>query len=176
MVLVFVAYLGILITSPIAAKPVPADCTTSVSHLPSSARYDIPGVGPGTLLTGDAQTAVAVVGSYGHAPFTSTVYVVSKGRHEVLQQLSFTDDVLAAAIQSGTVYLFNDKILHLLDSGTGTLILLPIESDNYRGLYASNGGRYMQTDLVITTIRPGSVFVLNRHLRLNAMAFGCVLS
>jgi hypothetical protein len=176
MVLLFASYLVLLVASPYAGRSVPAYCSTSVSHIPSTARYDIPGVGLGMLLTGDAQTAVAVVADYGQIPFTSDAYVVSKIRRRSLQRVRFIHDVWSATIRSGTVYLFNDKILHMIDSGTGQTINPPLESDNYRGLYMSGGTRYVQTDFMISALGPGLSAVFNLHLKLAAIAFGCVIA
>ena len=174
-VLPFGSYLVLLVASPYASRSVPAYCSTSVSHIPSTARYDIPDVGPGMLLTEDAQTAVAIVADYGQIPFTNDAYVVNKTRHMVVQRLRFTDDVLSATIRSGTVYLFNDKILHMIDSGTGRTNNPPFESDNYRGLYTSGDTRYVQTDFLISKLGPGPSVVFNLHLKLAAIAFGCVV-
>jgi hypothetical protein len=168
--------LVLVLASPYASVRVPADCTTGISHIPQADRYDIPGVGPGMLLTRDNDTVVAVIATYGQVPFTSDAYVVSTAGSRLLQHLSFADDVLSAAIHSGMVYLFNDKILHMLDSGSGRTISPPFESDNYRGLYVSGGARYVQTDFVVSVLGPGPSVVFNLHQRLAALAFGCLIA
>jgi len=68
---------------------------------------------------------------------------------------------LSASISSRTVYLFNDKILHIIDSGTGQTINPPFESDNYRGLFMSGATRYVQADFLISALGPGPRVVLN---------------
>jgi hypothetical protein len=65
MVVLFASYLVLVIASPYASKPVPATCTTSVSHTPTTAQYDIPGVSSGALLTEVSSTAVAITANYG---------------------------------------------------------------------------------------------------------------
>jgi hypothetical protein len=80
------------------------------------------------------------------------------------------------AIEGGRVYLFNDKILHIIDSGTGETIHPPLESDNYRGLFMSGATRYFQADFKISSLGPGSSVVLNAHMNLAVLAFGCVIA
>lgn len=153
MVVLIASYLFLVIASPYASKTVPPSCSTSVSHIPATAQYDIPGVGSGVLLTQDSTTAVAITANYGQTPFTVDAYVVSKNRRSVLRHLSLANTELAAAIHAGTVYLFNDKIGYWTDAGTGQPINYFIESDNYRGIYTSGNTRYVQTDFVISSLR-----------------------
>jgi hypothetical protein len=68
-----------------------------------------------------------------------------------MPSLTFNDDVVTAALHGGDVYLFNDKISYLIDSSSGATVHSPFESDNYRGLLTSNGVRYLQTSLAITS-------------------------
>jgi hypothetical protein len=175
-VLLVASYLILLVASPYASEPVPTGCTTDVSHIPSTANYDIPEVGPGVLLTGDAQTAVAMVASYGQTPFTADVYIVSKTRSNVLQRFRFTNDVLAATIHAGRIYLFNDKIGYFMDAASGQTVHTSVESDNYRGLFLSNGVRHVQSDFVFSALGPGRNVVFNLHLKFAVIAYGCVIA
>jgi hypothetical protein len=175
-VVLFASYLFLVIASPYASKPVPASCSTSVSHIPTAAQYDIPGIGSGALLTEDSATAVAITATYGQTPFTVDAYIVSKNHRNVLRHLSLADAELAAAIHAGTVYLFNDKIGYWTDAGTGQAINYVVESDNYRGIFTSGNIRYVQTDFVISSLGAGSSVVFNLHLPLAVIAYGCFIA
>ena len=134
----FGGYLLVVIASPYTSKAVPTYCRDAVSHIPPTARYDIPGLGAGVLLTEDSTTAVAITANYGQTPFVVDVYIVNKNRQAVIRHLSFNSDVLAAAIHSGTVYLFaNNAIGYWTDADTGRAINYLIESDNYREVLTS---------------------------------------
>jgi hypothetical protein len=176
MVVLIGTYLFFVIASPYASEPVPASCSTSVSHIPATAQYDIPGVGSGVLLTEDSTTAVAITANYGQTPLTVDGYIVSKNRRSVLRHLSLANAELAAAIHGGTVYLFNDKIGYWTDAGTGQPINYFVESDNYRGIYTSGSARYVQTDFVISSLGAGPSAVFNLHLPLAVIAYGCVVA
>jgi hypothetical protein len=171
-----VSYVVVVIASPYESRQIPADCTANSSHLPATLRYDIPGSGPGTLVTSDSTTAVVLVANYGDSPLSSEVFLISKSSGTILRSLTFNDDVVIAGLHAGAVYLFNDKILYLIDASSGETVHPPFESDNYRGVFFSNGLRYLQTSLLITTIGPGSNVTFNLHLSLAGIAFGCAFA
>jgi hypothetical protein len=166
--------LVILVASPHESVAVPSTCTTESSHLPARLQTVIPDVGTGTLLTSDAHSSVVIAANYGGSPFGSDEYLISKGTGQVLQHLHFDNDVVSGAIDAGRLYLFNDKILHIIDSSSGDTLTTTFESDNYRGLYTSDGIRYLQTNVTISALGPGARIVFNRRLKLMGMAFGCL--
>ncbi len=152
------------------------NASNSGSHLPSYLNYTIPGVGTGTLLTNDTKSAVVVMANYSHSPFNSTVFLVNKSNSKVLQSLKFNNDIIAAAIDNGTLILFNDKLGYFINTNNGEFIKYIVKMDNYRGLYTSNNGTYMQTDIEMSAIYSNGSVVSHRQLNMSCIAYGYLIS
>ena len=172
----FALYVGFLLASPYDAKPIPTMCTTAASHFPGNRTYNLPGFGTGAVVTSDSSTVVLLMANYGAGPFASHVYVVDRATNSVVRRFVFNNDEVAASIQGGVVYLFNDAIGYFFDASTGMRLPSAIESDNYREVYTSGGQRYLQTSFDYSSLGPGLTAVLHRHLTMGAVADGCVLS
>ena len=175
-VALFAMYTGFLLTSPYDAKAIPATCTTAAAQFPASRTYDLPGLGTGVVVTGDSSTAVVLIGNYGSNPFAAHVYVVDRATNSVIRSFEFSNDEVAASIQDGVVYLFNDAIGYFFEASTGAKVPSIVESDNYREVYASGGQRYLQTSFAYYSLGPGLTAVWNRQLTMGAVADGCVIS
>ena len=136
------------------------NASSSSSHMPSYLNYSIPGIGTGKLLTSDNNSAVVVISDYDHLPYPSTVYLVNKGSNKVIRSLNFDNDIIAAAIDQGTLNLFNDKIGYYIKTENGEFVNTIVRLDNYRGLFSSNGHMYMQTTFEIPSLTPMGVSAL----------------
>jgi hypothetical protein len=172
----FAVYVGFLLASPYDAKAIPAMCTTAASHFPGSRTYDLPGLGTGAVVTSDSSTVVLLMANYGARPFAAHVYVVDRATSSLVRRFDFHNDEVAASIQGGVVYLFNDAIGYFFDASTGVRLPSVVESDNYREVYTSGGQRYLQTSFDYYSLGPGLTAVLKRHLTMGAVADGCVIS
>ena len=153
---------------------VPAWCTEAVSHLPAGRAFQVPGVGTeGTLLTSSPHSAVVLDATYGHRPFTSTVYVIDRQQDAVVRSLDFSDDVIATAIDHGVLYLYDDAILYPIDVTTGRALHGVVRFDNFRLLYESRGERRMQTSAAISSwgFNGRLVDAFNDHFA--TVAYGC---
>jgi hypothetical protein len=150
---------------------------------PASLAYTLPDEQTGVLLTEDAQSALVAVIDYNHPPFPSTVFLVDKSDDHISRSLSFENDVITAAIDGDTLYLYNDKIGYFIDARTGELENDFLTIDNYGGLSqsenpiisspASSGDRYLETSAVITSWRVDGSVKSRRHLTFNGIALGC---
>jgi len=164
------------VLAPFDGVQIPPYCTESVSHLPSSLNYAIPGVGTGTLLVSDAQSAVVVTANYGGTPFSSTVYVINKSSNQIVRSLTFSNDIIDATINDGSLYLFNDKLGYFLNATTGELLPFLVKADNYRGLYTSGDPRWLQTSFEMSAIRSDGSLISHLKLHFTNIAFGCFFS
>ena len=127
--------------------------------------------GVGTLLAFGADTNVVVVTNPGQSP-ALTAYIVDARTAKALERIGIASEAVVAAIRDGVVYLFDDKIGYMLDASTGERVHRLIETDNYRGLYASGADRYLQMDAEIATVFGPSVFSY-QHLDFAGIASGC---
>jgi hypothetical protein len=93
-----------------------------------------------------------------------------------LWQQSFASGEISAAFQSGTAYVFDDKIGYFLNTTTGEVQRHIVESDNYRGLFTSGSGRRVQTDMVYSALGPGANVAVHLHLDFAVIADGCVIA
>jgi hypothetical protein len=157
----------------------PASCINNApntsSHMPSYLNYSIPGIGIGRLITGDNDSAVVVMSDYDHFPYASTVYVVNKSNDKVLRSFRFNNDIIAAAIDQDTLYLFNDKIGYLINAQNGEFRRVLVTFDNYRGLFTSNNNTYMQTTFEISVFNADGSVASHRRMYMNCTAFGCFI-
>jgi len=112
--ILFVILFGYFVMQPVLAPfdsvRVPPNCTTSLSHLPESRDYTIPGNGRGTLLAENTSTAVVVAAYYGKAPFIAHAYVIDKASKRIIRTFDFHNDIVDAGFDGDTLYLFNDKL------------------------------------------------------------------
>lgn len=177
-VLAPMGYAASVALHPYDSAPVPADCVDSRSQLPVDRLVALPSpwTGTGTLLSRARGTDVVLVAHDGQTPSGTTVLVVNRSRRMVVRSLAFPDDVLAVSIRDGVVYVFNDKLLSVVDARTGATPRGHIRIDNYRGLYGSGDHRRIQTTGAITNIGFHGRLFAQLHLRFTTVAFGCVIS
>jgi hypothetical protein len=158
----------------------PASCinnaSSSSSHMPYSLNYSIPGVGIGKLLTSDNNSAVVVMSDYDHLPYPSTVYLINRSGNKVLRSLNFDNDIIAAAIDQGTLNLFNDKIGYYINTENGEFVNTIVRLDNYRGLFASDDHTYVQTTFETSVLNADGSVGSHRRMYMNCTAFGCFIS
>jgi hypothetical protein len=155
-------------------------------HPPASLAYDLPGVGATTRLTSNDHIAVVAAIDFTHAPYPSTVYLVQKGDGRVLGSLGFPNDSLSAAIDGGTLYLYNDKLGFLIDARTGAQITSFMIIDNYGGLSSTDrpvfapgratGRWYMETTAIISSWRVDGTVVSRARPVFNSIAFSCFIT
>jgi hypothetical protein len=147
--------------------------------------YELPGTGTGVLIAGSVQTAVVAMIDYTKAPYPGTVYVVNRSDNRTLQRMDFADDTLTAAIDSGIVYLYHDKMGYFINARTGapekTILLI----DNYGGLSgsdrpvlpgASEGRRYLETTAVISMWSTDGTVRSRSRLTMNGIAYHCFVN
>ena len=130
--------------APYSSRPIPTDCTSGSTHI-SARILQIPGIGVAWLVVADVDAEV-VFGS-------GTAYLLKLPGRSVLWQQSFTSGEISAALQSGTAYVFDDKIGYFLNTTTGEVQRHIVESDNYRGLFTTGSGRRVQTDMGLLRAR-----------------------
>lgn len=167
--------------------PLPQSCGVFGGAQPTASfGYNLPGIGATTLLAKDGQTALVAAVDFGKAPFPSTVYLVREPSHQILWSTHFDNDIISAAIDDGTLYLYNDKIGYWIDIRTGLPEKKLFTIDNYGGLsetdrpiaqpHASTGRWYMETMAVISSWnRDGSVRP-RRRVTFNSIAFNCLVA
>jgi len=173
-----VFFISSYIVSPLFSSnsvAIPDSCTSTISQLPSSFDYNIPGEGTGTLLTGNETSAVIVMVDYEKLPLTSKVFLIRKNDNKILQTLTFNNDIVNAGIYDDTLYLFNDKIGYILNANTGEYVQHIFTIDNYRGLYILNGTKYLQTNLEISGLKSDGSIVSHRRVDMKSIALGCLI-
>lgn len=74
------------------------------------------------LLAGCEETAVVAMIDYNRAPHPGTVSIVNRSDTRTLRCMDFPVDTIAAAVDSGIVYLHNEKMGHVIDARSGTPI------------------------------------------------------
>jgi hypothetical protein len=137
-------------------------------------------------MTSDAQTALVAAIDFAHTPFPSTVYLVQKSDGHILWSMRFANDILSAAIDAGTLYLYNDKLGYWIDTRTGLPMRNYFTIDNFGGLSptdrpvlvagAATGHGYMETTAVISSWRADGSVVSRRHLTFNSIALNCFIA
>jgi hypothetical protein len=164
----------------------PASCGNFAGAQPTASfLYDLPGVGATTMLTGDAKSVLVAAIDYRNPPFPSTVYLVRKGDNHILWSERFADDIIAAKISDGTLYIYNDKLGFWIDSRTGLPERKIFTIDNYGGLSqsdrpviastAATGHWYMETTAVISSWNQDGSVVPRRRVTFNGTAFNCYI-
>ena len=154
--------------APYSSRPIPLDCSSGSTHIPTDRMVAVPGVAAAWLVAADHDAEV-VFGS-------GTAYLLKLPQETVLWQQSFASGEISAALQSGVAYVFDDKIGYFLDTATGEIKRHIVESDNYRGIFTSGSTRRVQTDMVYSAIGPGASFTLHLHLAFAVIADGCVVA
>jgi hypothetical protein len=154
--------------APYSSRPIPTDCTSGTAHISADRILQVPGIGAAWLVTADSDSEVA----FG----SGTAYLLKLPGRSVLWQQSFASGEISAALHSGTAYLFDDKIGYFLNTTTGEFQRHIVESDNYRGLFASGSARRVQTDMIYSALGPGASLTLHLHLDFAVIADGCVVA
>lgn len=88
-------------------------------HPAPAPAYILPGTATGVLVAGSEETAVVAMIDYTRAPYPATVYIANRSDSRTLWRRDFADDTIAAAVDSGIVYLYNDKLGYVIDALTG---------------------------------------------------------
>jgi hypothetical protein len=165
--------------------PASCDGLDGVLELPPQLSYTLPDGRAGILLAESADSAVAVTIDGARPPFASTLYLVHKSDNAIYAQLGFNSDVVMAAIDAGTLYIYNDKLGYLLDEHTGAFQKNILLIDNYGGLtetdkpiigHSSSGNWYFETTAVISSWSTDGSVKSRPHLTLNGIARGCYVS
>jgi len=165
----------------------PASCGSFPgSQAPASLVYDLPGVGAATFLTDDRESALVAAIDFRNPPFPSTVFLVRKSDHRILWSAHFPNDIVAAKIDKGTLYIYNDKLGFWIDSRTGLPERKLFTIDNYGGLSpsdrpviastASTGRWYMETSAMISSWNLDGSVMPRRRVVFNALAFNCYIN
>jgi len=147
--------------------------------------YELPSMGSGVLVAGSEQTAVVAIIDYTRTPYPSTVYIVNRSDNRILRRVVFADDTIIAAIDSGIVYLYNDKLGYLINTRTGAPEETFLKIDNYGGLSdserpvfsgTSEGRRYLETTAVISSWSTDGTVRSRSRLTMNAVAYNCFVN
>ena len=147
--------------------------------------YELPGRGTGVSLAGNEQTSVVAMIDYTNAPYPSTVSIVNRSDNRILRRMDFADDTIIATIDSGIVYLYNDKMGYLINARTGAPEETFLKIDNYGGLSgsdrpvlagASEGRRYLETSAVISSWSTDGTVRSRPRLTMNAFAYNCFVN
>ena len=154
--------------APYSSRPIPTNCSSRSRHIPADRILAVSGIGAAWLVAADHDAEV-VFGS-------ATAYLVKLPEGSVLWQQSFASGEISAALQSGVAYVFDDKIGYFLDTTTEEVQRHVVESDNYRGLFTSDGTRRVQTDMFYSAIGPGASLTLRLHMDFAVVADGCVVA
>jgi hypothetical protein len=154
--------------APYSSRPIPTDCTSGSTHISADRILQVPGIGAAWLVATDSD-AELVFGS-------GTAYLLKLPGRSVLWQQSFASGEISAALESGSAYVFDDKIGYFLNTTTGEVQRHIVESDNYRGLFTSGSARRVQTDMIYSALGPGASMTLHLHLDFAVIADGCVIA
>jgi len=159
--------------------PGPCNSFDSGPHPAPALAYVLPGIGTGVPIARDEQTVVVAMVDFAKAPYPTTVYVVNESDNRILRRMDFPDNIVIATIDSGIVYLYNDKLGFLIDARTGadeeTILLI----DNYGGLSATDrpvlpgaadGRRYLETSAVISSWNTDGTVHSRSRLTMNGIA------
>ena len=148
------------------------DTSRTGAHMPSGLNYPIPGAGTGTLIAEDNYSNVVVLSDYDHSPYASTVYLINKSGNKVLWRQSFNDDVIAAAIDRGTLNLFHDKIGYYINTENGEFVKTIVRLDNYWQLYTSSNKTYVQTTFETSVLNADGSVDSHQQMYMNSTALG----
>lgn len=158
----------------------------AASGPPPGFDYEIPGIGAGILLAGDSQAALAAAVDWTNPPFHSTVYLVRKSGRQILWSSRFENDIIAASIDGGTLYLYNDKLGFWIDAANGRPKRELFTIDNYGGLSqtdrpvlissAPTGRWYMETTAMISSWNIDGSVATRRRVAFNSIAFNCLVT
>ena len=148
---------------------VPGSCMNN----PPSMEYTVPGLGMGILLASDSRSSVLVLVDRSKPLFNSTVFLVNKSNNESIMNMKFNNDVIGAGISDGTLYLFNDRLGYFIDTANGQYVRNVIETDNYRGLYASGNTTYMQTNMELSAVNVNGSVISHMILHFASLVYGC---
>jgi len=183
LVLFFIPY-AVLPQFDRTSVQLPASCNgfDRGPHPAPALAYELPGTGTGVLIAADEQTAVvAMVGST-KAPYPATVSIVNRSDNRILRRMDFPDDTIIATIDSGMVYLYNDKRGYLIDARTGAPEKTFLIIDNYGGLSGSDrpvlpgateGRRYLETTAVVSSWSTDGTVRSRSRLTMNGTAYNC---
>ena len=138
--------------------------------------YNIPGIGTGVLLAGDARSAVVVVIDYNNSDFSSTLYVLNRVNNSTVTQISFSNDFLAAAFKNNGLYIYNGGLGFFLNPVTGGPMSRIFTIDNYRDVSMVGGDALVQTTAIIAGLHGDGSFFDEPSLNFSVIAYGCLLS
>jgi len=107
---------------------------------------------------------------------------VNRSDNRILRRMDFPDDTIIATIDSGMVYLYNDKRGYLIDARTGAPEKTFLIIDNYGGLSGSDrpvlpgateGRRYLETTAVVSSWSTDGTVRSRSRLTMNGTAYNC---
>jgi hypothetical protein len=154
------------------------------SH-PSALSYELPGIGAGVPVAVSGQAAVVAIIDYSREPYPATVYIVNRSDNRILRRMDFPDDTIVATIDSGIVYLYEDKLGYVISAGTGEPEKRFLFIDNYGGLSdsdrpllpgASGERRYLETTAVISLWGTDGTVRSRSRLTMNGIAYNCFVN
>lgn len=185
--LMFITTYAVLPQFDRANVQLPASCDgfDGVLDLPPQLAYTLPDGKPGILITESQDSVFAATIDGDNSPFASTAYLIRKSDHSILQQVPFPTDVVMAALNGGSLYLYNDKLGYLLDERTGAFENNFLLIDNYGGLTetdkpifptAPTGNWYFETTAVVSSWHTDGTVKSRPHLTMNGIALGCYVS
>ncbi len=137
------------------------------------------------LVAESEETAVVAMIDYTRAPYPSTVHIVNRSDNRTLRRFDFPDDTIIATVDSGIVYLYNDKLGYFLDARTGAPEKKFLLIDNYGGLSdsdrpvlpgASGERRYLETTAVISSWSADGTVRSRSRLTMNGIANNCFVN
>lgn len=186
LVLFFIAY-AVLPHFDRTSVRLPESCTgfSGSLHPPPALSCELPGTGTGVVIAATDQTAVIAMIDSAKAPYPATVSIVNRSDTRILRRMDFPDDTIMATIDSGIVYLFNDKRGYLINARTGEPEETFLKIDNYGGLSASNrpvlpgapeGRRFLETSAVISSWSTDGTVRSRIRLTMNALAYNCYVN
>ena len=176
----FLDYAILPVLAPFDHIEIPHSCIQNAaqlkSSLPTDHEYAIPGDGTGILLTSDANAAVVVKSDNSQQSFPSTVFLINRKRDQIVGTWQFGNDAIAAALDNGELYLFNDNLGSFVDETNGAPVKYIVKADNYRQLYSAGDTRYLQTSIEISALHADGSVTSHLRLQFRTMAYGCILS
>jgi hypothetical protein len=183
LVLFFITY-AVLPHFDRTSVQLPESCNgfDSSPHPAPALAYELPGTGTGVLVAGSEQTAVVAMIDYTKAPYPSSVYVVNRSDNRTLRRMDFPDDTIIATVDSGIVYLYNDKLGYFINARTGEPEKKFLLIDNYGGLSGSERPvlpgtsgerRYLETTAVISSWSTDRTVRSRPRLTMNGIAYNC---
>jgi hypothetical protein len=185
--LLFIMTYAVLPQFDRASVQLPASCDglDGAPDPPSQLAYTLPDGKGGILLAESPESVIAVTLDGDRPPFASTAYLIRKSDNAILVGMHFNNDVVMASIDTGTVYIFNDKLGYLIDEHTGDSEENILLIDNYGGLSesdrpiisrASSGNWFMETTAMISSWNIDGTVKSRPHLKMNGIARGCFVS